>query len=173
MLVEQHQHRQQAEGDGEIHQPGGHAGERHHQAREVHLGNQVAVGHQALAGLGQGVGEQPPGQQRRQGEDRVGHAAGRQLQEVAEDQAEQPHGEQGLQDRPGGPQGGLLVAHLDIAPGEEVEQLAVAPQVAQLQREPAFGGQNLDFLDFSRRAYLHFCVPTYEIQLATEEPSVL
>ena len=35
------------------------------------------------------------------------------------------------------PERGLLVAHFDIPPSEEVEQLAVLPQFVQLQRNPA------------------------------------
>src|SRR5206468_12681061 len=35
--------------------------------------------------------------------------------------------EQGLQHRPGDPEHGLLVAHLDVAPGQEIKDLAIAP----------------------------------------------
>src|SRR5262249_54968903 len=42
-----------------------------------------------------------------------------------------------LEDGPGGAEDGLLVADLDVAPGEEVEQFAVAPQLAEVDEPPA------------------------------------
>jgi hypothetical protein len=48
-----------------------------------------------------------------------------------EDEREKKHLGERLDDGPGGAQSRLLVAHLDVAPGEEVEQLAVAPEVGE------------------------------------------
>ena len=41
------------------------------------------------------------------------------------------HGHEWLQNGPGRADGGLLVADLDLAPDEEIDQLAVLPQLAQ------------------------------------------
>jgi len=38
--------------------------------------------------------------------------------------------------RPGRAEQGLLVAHLDVAPGQEKEQFAVTPEVAEIQTKP-------------------------------------
>ena len=50
-----------------------------------------------------------------------------------EQKAEHHHGEQRLQHGPGRAQGGLFVAHLDIAPGQDEEQVAVFPQLFQVE----------------------------------------
>ncbi len=55
----------------------------------------------------------------------IGKAVGGYLPQLAEEQAENEHGEEGLDDRPCGAERGLLVANLDVAPDEEVQQLAV------------------------------------------------
>ena len=52
----------------------------------------------------------------------------------AEEQTEHKHHEQRLDDRPRRPERGLLVAHLDIAPGQEIEQLAILRKLAEPDR---------------------------------------
>ena len=42
-----------------------------------------------------------------------------------------------LEDRPGGAEQGLLVAHLDVAPGEEVEEFAVMPTAHRARGVPS------------------------------------
>ena len=63
---------------------------------------------------------------------RIGYGMpfGRQFGDPAEDDRENHHGEERSEQRPDDADGGLLVADEDVAPGEEVEELAVAPQVA-------------------------------------------
>ena len=39
---------------------------------------------------------------------------------------------------------GLFVAHLDIAPNEEVQQHAMAPEGSQIERSPARAGSDDD-----------------------------
>src|SRR5436309_644216 len=56
------------------------------------------------------------------------------MSQVAEDDGEDDHIDDRLDDGPGGSQRGLLVAHFDVTPGQDVEQVAVAPQVAQVER---------------------------------------
>jgi len=77
-----------------------------------------------------GAGEKLPWQQRRKYQDRIGHAFGRQFRQLAEHQREYQHGQQWTTQRPHDADDGLLVAHQDIAPRQEEEQFAVAPQVA-------------------------------------------
>ena len=57
-------------------------------------------------------------------------------QQPVEHQREDDHGQERLQDGPDDPEHGLFVADEDIAPGEEVEQLAVRPQFAQVKSSP-------------------------------------
>ena len=49
-----------------------------------------------------------------------------------EDHAENDHTEDWSENRPAESENSLLVEHLDVAPGEEVEQLAILPQIAQV-----------------------------------------
>src|SRR5438067_2328774 len=81
--------------------------------------------------LPHGVGKERPRQQAAVAEDGVGYSVGWDPGEVPEDDGEDGHRQQGLKDRPRSPQHRLLVAHLDVAPGQEVEQLAIAPQRLQ------------------------------------------
>ena len=132
----------QAERHQEVDEPRQDRGHRDDQPGKVDLGDQPLLGHQAVARLGQGVGEQLPGKQGRQDEQGVRLAVGRQLAELAEEDGEDHHGEQRLEDRPGHPQSGLLVPQLDVAQGQEPEQLPVPPDLPQVDRPPAPAGAN-------------------------------
>src|SRR5882724_8317944 len=61
---------------------------------------------------------------------------------LTEEQGEHQHRRQGLQDCPRGSQRRLLVAHLEVAPGQKVQQLMVGPQIAEPKRHPAAGRTN-------------------------------
>src|SRR5882724_5122944 len=61
---------------------------------------------------------------------------------LTEEQGEHQHRRQGLQDCPRGAQRRLLVAHLEVAPGQKVQQLMVGPQIAESERHPAAGRTN-------------------------------
>ena len=50
--------------------------------------------------------------------------------------AEDDHREERLDDGPGRADYRLLVAHLDVAPREEVQQFAVVPDLAQIHGHP-------------------------------------
>ena len=74
--------------------------------------------------------EQEPGQHAGEDQDRIGRGAvARQLREPAEDDREDHHGQERPDDRPGDADHGLLVAHGDVAPGEDREELAIVPEV--------------------------------------------
>ena len=97
----------------------------------------------------EGSGEQVPGQQAGEREHGVGHAVGAaaDAEQLVEDDREDDHRDDGVQHGPQHAQHGLLVADEDVPPGEEVEQLAVLPQLAEPQLRPALRG-----LDHERRA---------------------
>src|SRR5690348_9196591 len=58
--------------------------------------------------------------------------------QAAEEEAEQQHHGQRLQHGPGKAQHRLLVTHLDVTPGQEVQQLTVSPQLTKVEaRRPA------------------------------------
>ncbi len=96
-----------------------------------------------------------PGQEGCQRENRVWQVAAVDFEQVAKDDRSDGSGQNGLQDRPGDAQRGLLVAHLDVPPGEEVNQLAVVPEFLQVDAQPAFGVLDAD--DLAGRKYLTVC----------------
>ncbi len=120
----------------------GHTRERQEDPREVDLRHEPAIGHDARAGEPHRAREVRPRQERRVREDRIRHAVRREVGEPAEDEREDDHREEGLEDRPGHPDGRLLVAHRDVAPDERSQQLAVVPQLPDVEVRPARRGAN-------------------------------
>ena len=92
-----------------------------------------------------------PRQQRGVAEDGVRNAVGGHLRELAEEDAEGDHHQERLDERPGGAKDGLLVADGDVAPSEQVRQLTVVPELAQIELHPAARG-----LDAHERAFDRF-----------------
>ena len=128
--VPQHQAGQDRETHQEIDQRDHDRRQRHDQTREVDLADQVGVADHADRGLAQHRGEQRPGQQAREHHDRVGCAAlRRQLGERAEHHGEDHHGHERPHEGPDDADHGLLVAHRDVAPGQDEEELPVAPEI--------------------------------------------
>ena len=128
--VPQHQAGQDRETDQEIDQRDHDRRQRHDQTREVDLGDQVGAADHAERGLAQHRGEQRPGQQAREHHDRVGCAAlRRQLGQRAEHHREDHHGHERPHEGPDDADHGLLVAHRHVAPGQDEEQLPVAPEI--------------------------------------------
>ena len=56
---------------------------------------------------------------------------------MSKEEAEYHHREERLNDGPGGAQRSLFIAYLDVAPDEEIKQLAVFPKLVELERDPA------------------------------------
>src|SRR5207245_2672410 len=77
-------------------------------------------------------------------EDGVGQAVGGELGEAAEEKSEDEHVEDGLENDPEDADGGLFVAYLDVAPDEEIEELAVGPDFAEANLEESAGRLNAD-----------------------------
>ena len=87
----------------------------------------------------EGVGEVGPGDESGEIENGIGEAVGGELGEAAEEKSEDEHGEDGLENDPEDADGGLFVADFDVAPDEEVEELAVGPDFAEAELEEAAG----------------------------------
>ena len=107
------------------------------EAREIDLGDHVAAGDHRAAGNAQRSGEELPGQHGGIGEDRVRHAIGGHLGKIAKEDGENHHGHERFEDRPQDAEHRLLVTHFQIAPGEEIDQLAVDPQVVKVADPPS------------------------------------
>src|SRR5512139_692114 len=86
------------------------------QTREIDLGDHIAVVDQRATGIGDSLGEKPPWKQGGIVEDRVGKTFGRKVCDATKEKAKDDHLADGLDDCPGCPEQGLLVAHLQITP---------------------------------------------------------
>ncbi len=69
-------------------------------------------------------------------------------------EGENHHAHERLQNGPGRADGRLLVADLDLAPDEEIDQLAVFPELGEGDGPPASGGS--DAQDWRRRVGWRF-----------------
>ena len=137
-VIGHHDH-EHAAGDQEVDQPGPDRRDRDDQPGEVDLGDQPLAPDDALAGAADRVGEERPGQQPGEHEQRVGQATRRHACQPPEEQAEDDHRHQGLQNGPGGAEDRLLVPDLHVPPRQEEEQLASLPQLSEVDGLPAGG----------------------------------
>ena len=72
----------------------------------------------------------------------IREAVGEESGEFPEEESEAKHVEDGLQDDPEDADGGLFIADFDVAPDEEIEQLAVGPDLAEAQLKKVAGRFN-------------------------------
>jgi hypothetical protein len=135
---EEDQHLQDERGEASDHDR-----ERDDEAREIHLGEDGAVGLKRIAGGAEDVGEVAPAehpalvkQERRQPVRRGAEA-------LAEDQRERERLHERHEHEPQRPEHGLLKPRHEIAAHEHPEQVAVVPQPRQIERDdPAPGAQD-------------------------------
>ncbi len=132
------------EADGKVHEARKNGGDGKNEAGEIHLGNEALVFDHHVSGGRERVGEVGPGDQRSEVENGIREAVRGELSETAEEKSENEHVEDGLQDDPEDTDGGLLVADLNVSPDEEVEELAVGPDLAETKLEEAARRLNAD-----------------------------
>ncbi len=130
---EQKQTKLDAEGD----QVRDQDADRHRQAREVDLAKQTGVADKGVRGLVQAFGEVAPDDRARHVEQEGGQPVGGQPGDVAEDDGEDQGGQHRLDQVPQRAEDGLFVDRDEIAAHKQQHQVAVAPQLAQAQIEPA------------------------------------
>ena len=139
-LVPDHQRHEDREADEKIDEGDHHRRDRHDQPREIHLADQIGIADEAVRGIGQCGGKEAPGQHAGKHHQRIGRrAVRRQLGQLAENDGEHHHGQERPDERPGSPDHRLLVAHGDVAPGQDLKKLAVLPQVAPIVALSAAG----------------------------------
>lgn len=118
-------------GDGEIDKTGDDRAGGNDEPGKVDFRDEVGVGDETVARLAEGIGEELPGQHAGHDEERIGDGrVGVELGNAAEDDGENHHSEEGADDSPGDTDDGLFIADEDVAPGEEIEELAKAPEVS-------------------------------------------
>lgn len=96
----------------------------------------MRVADDAIAAVVKGTRVESPRQKTGIGEKRVGNAVRRYARELSQEDREDERRKQRLHDDPRNPDHRLLVAHLEVAPCQKVEQFAVGPQVAQIHGSP-------------------------------------
>ena len=140
--VPDHHDDQNRPGDRKIDQARSDRGSRNHHPRKIHLGDDGGVAQHAVAADGYGVGEERPWKQSRVRENRIRNSVRWHLGQPAEDKREHQHREQRLKNRPGGAEQSLLVADLHVTPDQEIEEIAVAPEVEEVQPDPSPAGDD-------------------------------
>ena len=73
-------------------------------------------------------------------EEHLRQPIGGQTGDVAEDDGEDDRGQERLDQEPEGTEDGLFIVRDEIAPHEEGDEIAVVPDVAQLEVPPFFAG---------------------------------
>src|SRR5581483_11270988 len=154
IAIERQQRREQTKHNPEIHQPAEYAGYGNDEAREIDFGNQNRAAHQTLSAASDGAREIIPRQESRERKDRVRQIVRREFGEIAKDERKDNRRRQRLQRDPRDAEYRLLVAHLDIAPHQKIQQLAIFPHIVQMQRRPPARGTNADVgRDFGIRSW--------------------
>ena len=111
---------------------------------KVDLLDEVRRADEAVRRLAEPEREEGPGQQAGEREQRIRKPVRADVREPPEEDREDDHRQQRLQNGPGDAEQRLLVAHLDVAPDQEVEQLAIGPDVLQPEGAPALLGLDQD-----------------------------
>ena len=126
--------------DGEVDDAAPDGGDRNDEPGEIHLADQARLTHHGVPRRGDGAGEEVPRDEGGQHEDGVRIPFGGDLREVTEHDGEDRDAPDGPKDNPSHPDGRLLVPDLDVPPGEDPEELAVAPDFPEVEGPPPPGG---------------------------------
>src|SRR5882724_6150964 len=100
---------------------------RNNHAWKVNLCNQTGAAYETVGAVCDRVGKKRPGNQTGISKERIGNIVRRNPRDASKNHGEQKHRKQRLNNRPGYAQRGLLIAKFDVAPGEKVEEFAIAP----------------------------------------------
>ena len=111
---------------------------RNDHAREIHLRDEIGAADHAGGAVVHGVGEICPRQQAGEREQRIRNAVGRARRRAARTTSvKMSIGSRRLNNRPQHAERRLLVAQLDVAPGQKEQQLAMLPHAGQIERHPS------------------------------------
>ena len=127
------------EADGKVHEARKNGGDGKNEAGEIHLGNEALVFDHHVGSHRESAGEIGPGNKSGKVENGIGQAVRGQLGKAAKEKCENQHGKYRLKDNPKDADGGLLIADLDVAPNEEIKELAVLPDFVEVKLEEAAG----------------------------------
>lgn len=106
------------------------------QAWKIDLAEQIGIVFERCGGLRQAGGKVVPWCRARQIEQYGRQPVRGHPGHATEDKSEGERGEQRLDEEPDGPQDGLLVNRDEVPPDKHPEEVAVAPQIRQVQFKP-------------------------------------
>ena len=107
---------------------------------KVDFAEDASIGHEGGGGFCEAGGEVVPRSDAGEVEKQGRQAIGRQLGQAAEDHCENESGQDGLDKKPKRAEDGLFVNGNKVPPHEHPKQVAVVPDIAELQIPPARGG---------------------------------
>ena len=128
-------------------------GKRNNEPREVNLPEDMGVGAEGRARLVQAVGEILPEADAGEVEEGLGEAIRRDARDAAEDDHVHDRRENRLDEEPERAQDRLLVDRDDVAPDEHREEVAVAPELLEVDLEQTLLGP-----DDERPGFFGFCL---------------
>src|ERR1051326_2212371 len=134
---------EQNRGDEKIDERGKGRRNRDNDSGKVDSCNQLLIRYQTVCRVRNSTREELPRKQRSEREQRIRNSFGRDSGKAAEEDAEYDHHREWLKNRPDDSQSRLLVANLNVAPRQKVNEFTVRPQLAWIKQPPA--GSRLDF----------------------------
>lgn len=135
--------------DGKRYQVGNYDGNWHHQAGKVDLAKEMSVLNEGLRGSIQAVGEVMPEHGTGEIEEHLGEAIGGEPGDVTKHNSKDQRVHDWLDDEPQGTENRLLVTRYEVTPDKEGYEVAVAPDIPQLQVVPLFAGGDDEVPGFS------------------------
>ncbi len=127
--------REYQELDAKLQQVGNHGGKRHDQTGKIHLAKNRRIASKRVRSAGKTGREIIPDHDARQVEQERRHGTGGYSRHFIEDNREGNRGKQGLDQVPQRPQDGLFVNRDHVPFHEQQQQIAVLPDLFQVQRE--------------------------------------
>ena len=134
---------EQGELDGEFDQVRDDDRERDAEPGEIDFAEDAGVGQKGGGGAVEALGEIGPCGYSCHVEQHGWYVVGREFGDAAKDEGEQDRGKERLEQVPEGAEDGLLVLGHEIAPDEQRGEVAVAPEVGEVEVEPSgFGADD-------------------------------
>ena len=132
--------------DAESNKAGDDNGERHDEPRKVNLSEEIGIAREGSGRGLEGGSEVIPPEQPAEIEKHGRHTIGRNLGHFSEDNSEHHRHKERLDDEPQRTQHRLLVFGDEVAMDEQPEQIAVTPDIGEVQLEPTLGRLDDNFV---------------------------
>lgn len=131
-MVPEHQADQDDERDKKVDKTYDNGTDRNQHPREIDLREQVGIFYEGIAAFRHRIGKKLPWKHGRIYHHWVWNSVRREFSKTSENNCKHDHGQERAQDAPDYSDNGLLVANEYVAPGKEIKQFTVAPQIAPI-----------------------------------------